>query len=97
VVREEFGRLKEELAADIRKGDKVRARQRIHEYESHQSALNATVGSEKVTRNLESDVHALRQQVDETFAGAPSAVAEKKKQMSKTLQYDGYKVRRSKQ
>ena len=96
VVREEFGRLKEEVAGDIRKGDKVRAQQRIHEYERHQSALNASIGSEKVTRNLEADVHALRQQVDETFAGPPAAVIEKKKQMSKALQYESYKERRDK-
>ena len=96
VVQEDFGRLKEEVAADIRLGDKARAQRRIHEYESRQSALNSRVGSEKVTRNLESDVHVLRQQVDETFAGAPAAVSEKKKQASKALQYDGYKTRRSK-
>ena len=96
VVQEEFSRLKEEVAADIRQGDQARAQQRIEEYEHRQSALNATVGSSKVTRNLETDVHDLRQQVDETFAGAPAAVAEKKKQVSKALQYEGYKTRRSK-
>jgi len=96
VVREEFGRLKEEVAADIRQGDNARARQRIHEYERHQSRINALVGSKTVTHNLESDVEVLRQQVDETFTGAPAAVAEKKKQMSKALQYESYKKRRDK-
>ena len=38
----------------------------------------------------------MRQQVDETFAGAPAAVEEKKKQVSKALQYESYKERRDK-
>jgi len=49
-----------------------------------------------VAKNLETDVNALRDQVDETFAGAPAAVAQKKKQVSKSLQYEGYKARRDK-
>ncbi len=97
VVQEEFSRLKEEVAADIRLGDHDRAQQRIREYEHRQSTINSVVGSKTVARNLETDVHELRQQLDETFTGAPAAVAEKKKQVSKSLQYDGYKKRRGKQ
>ena len=96
VVQEEFSRLKEEVAADIRLGNQARAQQRIHAYERRQSALNSVVGSEKVAHNLETDVDTLRQRVDETFAGTPAAVAHKKKQISKTLQYEGYKKRRDK-
>ena len=96
VVQEEFSRLKEEVAADIRDGDKTRAQARIQEYESKQVTINTIVGSGKVARNLETDVQVLRQRVDETFVGAPAAVAEKKKQVSKSMQYDGYKLRRDK-
>jgi Ca-activated chloride channel family protein len=96
VVQEEFSRLKEAVAADIRDGDQTRAQTRIHEYEAKQEAINSAVGSAKVTENLETDVQALRQRVDETFTGAPAAVAQKKKQVAKSLQYDGYRMRRDK-
>jgi len=96
VVQEEFNRLKEAVAADIRDGDKIRAHARIHEYETKQEAVNTVVGSGKVAKNLNTDVQALRQRVDETFTGAPAAVAEKMKRVSKSLQYDGYKLRRDK-
>ena len=96
VVREEFSRLKEEVAADIRNGDKDQAQARIHDYEARQATINTVVGSNKVAKNLTTDVHALREQVDETFAGAPAAVAQKKKQAAKSLQYEGYQRRRDK-
>lgn len=96
VVQEEFSRLKEAVAADIRDGDKGRAQARIQEYEAKQEAINTVVGSGKVAKNLETDVQVLRQRLDETFNGAPAAVAEKRKQVSKSLQYDGYKLRRDK-
>ena len=96
VVQEEFNRLKEAVAADIRDGDRIRAHARIHEYETKQEAVNTVVGSGKVAKNLDTDVQALRQRVDETFTGAPAAVAEKMKRVSKSLQYDGYKLRRDK-
>ncbi|MCB2148855.1 MAG: VWA domain-containing protein [Deltaproteobacteria bacterium] len=96
VVQEEFSRLKEAVAADIRDGDRTGAQARIHEYETKQESINTVVGSGKVAKNLDTDVQALRQRVDETFAGAPAAVAEKKKQVSKALQYDGYQLRRDK-
>ncbi len=96
VVQEEFSRLKEAVAADIRDGDHTRAQTRIYEYEAKQEAINSAVGSAKVAKNLETDVQALRQRVDETFTGAPAAVAQKKKQVAKSLQYDGYRMRRDK-
>lgn len=96
VVQEDFSRLKEEVAADIRDGDKGRARERIREYEATQKAINTVVGSGKVAQNLTTDLQALRRRVDQTFEGAPAAVAEKKKQVSKSMQYDGYRLRRDK-
>jgi Ca-activated chloride channel family protein len=96
VVQEEFSRLKEDVAADIRDGEKEQAQARIRAYTAKQGAINTVVGSDKVAENLATDVHALRRQVEETFTGAPAAVAEKKKQVSKSMQYDGYKIRRNK-
>ena len=96
VVQETFSRLKEEVAADIRDGDRTRAQARIEDYEAKHEAINTVVGSDKVAQNLEIDVEALRQRVDETFRGAPAAVAEKRKKVSKAMQYDGYRLRRDK-
>ena len=47
-----------------------------------------------MTRNLDRDLKDLQQTVENTFEGAPSAVAEKQKSNSKTLQYEGYQGRR---
>jgi Ca-activated chloride channel family protein len=96
VVQEEFSRLKEAVAADIRDGDKARAQSRIQAYKNRQEAINTVVGSGKVAKNLTTDLPALRQRVEETFTGAPAAVAEKKKQVSKSMQYDSYQQRRDK-
>lgn len=96
VVQEDFSRLKEEVAEDIRKGDRDGARARIEDYEERQGALNAVVGSDKVTENLSTGVAGLRRQLDDTFAGPAAAVAEKKKQAAKALQYEGYRLRRDK-
>ncbi|GAB6905540.1 von Willebrand factor, type A [Desulfosarcina cetonica] len=96
VVQEEFSQLKESVAADIRDGEKERAQQRIEAYKTKQAAINAVVGSSKVTQNLDTDVQALRESVDDTFAGPPAAVAAKKKQAAKSLQYDSYQKRRDK-
>jgi Ca-activated chloride channel homolog len=96
VVQEDYSRLKERVAEAIRKGEKDDALEQIREYESRNRAVNATVGSGKVASNLSRDLPDLRQSVEETFAGPPAAVAEKKKQTSKALQYESYKMRRDK-
>ena len=95
-MQEAYGRLKEEVAAAIRKGDKGQALKRIQRYERHNAAINAKVGSEMVKGNLEKDVRQLRDTVEDTFAGAPAAVAEKQKVRAKALQYDSYESRRAK-
>ncbi|MBI5593855.1 MAG: VWA domain-containing protein [Deltaproteobacteria bacterium] len=96
VIQEDYGKLKEEVADAVVKGEKNRAMDQIHEYETRNQAINATVGSAAVAGNLEKDVRALRQSVEETFAGPPAAVAEKKKQNAKALQYESYQIRRDK-
>ena len=96
VIKEDYNQLKEEVATAIRKGQKKAALVKIQEYEDHKRTVNAGVGSAKVSENLKSDLPNLRQSVEETFAGAPAAVAEKKKQRSKALQYEAYQIRRDK-
>jgi len=96
VVKEDYSRLKDNVAAAIRTGKKEEALRAIEEYEGRTSTINSSVDSDKVSKNLENDVKALRQSVQTTFTGAPAAVAEKKKQQAKTLQYESYQVRRDK-
>lgn len=96
VVKEDYNRLKSNVADAIRTGKKEDALQAIEEYETRTTALNSSVESGRVSENLEKDVEALRQSVHSTFAGAPAAVAEKKKQHAKSLQYESYQVRRDK-
>lgn len=97
VVQEAYGKLKEEVAEAIRKGQKEKALAHIEAYESENREVNTAVGSAMVADNLDTDVQRLRQGVEQTFSGPPAAVAEKKKQRAKTLQYDSYKSRRGKQ
>lgn len=97
VLREDYSQLKEEVASAIRMGQKERALTTIREYEASRRKVNAAVGSAQVAQNLDHDVQHLRQSVEDTFAGAPAAVAEKKKQRSKALQYESYQIRRDKQ
>jgi Ca-activated chloride channel family protein len=97
VVKEEYNQLREKVAAAIRSGEKEKALQQISTYAAKKQAINRSVGSAAVSDNLNNDVQALRQTVEETFAGAPAAVEQKKKQHSKALQYESYKIRRDKQ
>jgi Ca-activated chloride channel family protein len=84
------------VADAIVKGEKDRAMDQIREYETRNKAINASVGSAVVAENLKTDVQALRQSVEDTFAGPQAAVAEKKKQNAKALQYESYQIRRDK-
>jgi Ca-activated chloride channel family protein len=96
VIQEDYNQLKEEVATAIREGQKEKALVHIRAYEDRNRSVNASVGSAKVAENLDKDVQYLRRSVEDTFAGAPAAVAEKKKQRSKALQYESYKIRRDK-
>jgi Zn-dependent M32 family carboxypeptidase len=97
IVKEDFSKLKDTVANAVRSGQKKEALRAIEEYEEKTAALNDSVGSAQVSRNLENDLAPLRQSVEQTFSGAPAAVAEKRKQQAKELQYESYKVRRDKQ
>jgi Ca-activated chloride channel family protein len=95
VLIDDYNRLKQEVAADIRAGSREEAMRRIGAYESEQRALNSVVRSPEVSRNLEKDLGDIKKRVDETFRGAPAAVMEKQKSSAKSLQYEGYSNRRS--
>ena len=96
VIREDYSRLKEDVATAIRSGKKEEAIQAIEDYTIRNQTLNSVVQSEAVSENLDKDVSQLKQSVNSTFSGAPAAVAAKRKQQAKVLQYEGYQVRRDK-
>lgn len=96
VLKEDFNRLREEVAAEIKKGKKKEALRRIDTYYSAQQSVNAVVASPKVATSLERDLEELRGVVNDTFQGEPQEVQAKQKQNSKSLQYEGYRGRRSK-
>ena len=95
VLKEDYNRLKQEVAAEISAGRAGSALQRIDAYEKEQAAMNSVVNSPGVARNLENDVRDLKRRVDETFQGPPAAVMEKQKASSKSMQYEGYSNRRT--
>lgn len=96
VLNEDFNKLREEVAAEIKKGKQEKALERIDAYYREQQSVNAVVASPKVATSLERDLEDLRGVVNETFQGKPQEVELKQKQNSKTLQYEGYRGRRSK-
>lgn len=96
VIQNDYNQLKEEVAADIRKGKPQSALGRIQEYRTRQETINATVRSPAVAQNLEQEVVQLQDQVKDTFSGAAAEVAEKQKRNAKALQFEGYQGRRDK-
>ena len=96
VIREEYSKLKGKVASAIREGKKQEALDSIMEYEQKNREMNRSVDSAEVAHNLDEEVQSLKESVEDTFAGAPSAVMMKQKQQSKSLQYESYRVRRDK-
>ncbi|RZW24691.1 MAG: VWA domain-containing protein [Desulfobulbaceae bacterium] len=96
VVKDEYNKMKEKVADAVRSGNKDDAMETISEYESKTRGLNETLSSAEVAENLDEDVSELKQQVEETFTGAPAAVIQKQKKESKAMQYESYRIRRDK-
>jgi Ca-activated chloride channel family protein len=94
VINDDFNRLKQEVAADIKSGKKQNAMKRIQTYYGEQKAVNTVVGSASVAKNLDKDLKELETYVEETFQGAPEVIRQKQKSNAKALQYDGYRGRR---
>ncbi len=95
VVTDDYYRLKEQVAEDVKKGQKTEALGRIQAWLDKTGALNETVNSPAVDEKLSKDLPALRQAVEETFQGEAREVEQKQKAGSKAMQYDAYKNRRS--
>ncbi len=96
-VNDAYNKMKEKVASAVKSGKKAEALASISEYEAKTRKLNATLDSAEVAENLDGDVSMLKQQVQDTFTGAPAAVMQKQKAQSKALQYESYKGRRDKQ
>ena len=95
VLQEDYNKLREEVAAEVKTGNRKAAMDRISHYYKRQQAVNSVVGSGEVARNLDEDVADLRGVVKDTFAGEPAEVARKQKKNAKSLQYEGYAGRRT--
>jgi Ca-activated chloride channel family protein len=93
-LHEDFNRLKQEVAVEIKAGEKQKALDKINRYHLEQEAANSYVGSRVVAEHLDNDIEDLKTFVQETFEGAPAAVQQKQKSNAKALQYEGYSGRR---
>jgi Ca-activated chloride channel family protein len=96
VLQEDYGKLKDQVAADIRSGKAPQALEKIRKYQADQQAVNAVVGSARVEENLKEDVSRLEGMVQETFSGPADEVQTKQKRAAKALQFESYKDRRAK-
>jgi Ca-activated chloride channel family protein len=94
IINEDFNRLKQEVAADLKAGKKQSALDKIDKYHGEQEAVNAAIGSASVAENLDKDLKELKSFVIDTFHGAPAAVKHKQNANAKALQYEGYRGRR---
>ena len=94
IINEDFNRLKQEVASDIKSGRKQEALKKIEKYHDEQEAVNTVVGSASVADNLDNDLKELKTYVKDTFSGAPADVRQKQKSNAKSLQYEGYRGRR---
>lgn len=95
VVQEDVNHLKESVAADIKAGRREEALKKIRVFKSEREAVNASVGSPVVSQTLDETAQELEAEVTDVFTGPPAAAAEKRKQSSKALQYEGYQKRRA--
>jgi Ca-activated chloride channel family protein len=96
VVEDEYNRLKQDVAADIKNGKEQDALGRIHLYRTRQEAVNEVVQSPSVQQNLTQDLGELEAVVKDSFTGSQEETAGKQKKNSKVLQYEGYEGRRAK-
>ena len=67
VVREDYNLLREEVAAAVKEGKRDEAMNRIDAYRARQQSVNASIGSEVVSGNLEKDVGELCRTVTDSF------------------------------
>jgi Ca-activated chloride channel family protein len=90
VLKNDYNRLRQEVARDIQTGKKESALSRIRSYFDNKRSINATVQSPEVTQNLETDVADLENSVREAFSGTAEESARRRNQTGKRLQFKGY-------
>lgn len=93
-LRQDYNRLKDEVAVRVKQGDLAGAMSRIDDYERTKKAANQVVGSDKVAENLDTDVARLKQDVQQALS--PTATRQEQEHYSKTLQSESYKELRAK-
>ena len=93
-LRQDYNRLKDEVAVQIKRGDLAGAMERIDDYERDKKAANQAVGSAKVAENLDTDLPRLKQDVEQALS--PTATRQEQEHYSKTLQSESYKQLRAK-
>ena len=81
VINEDFNRLKQEVAADLKSGKKQRAMKRIDKYHEEQQAVNAVVGSARVAENLDKDLKELKPMSKKHFREHPKLCGKSKNPM----------------
>jgi len=96
VLQDDYNRLVEEVAAEVKRGNKQDALKKIDHYKTEQESANRVMKSPSVAANLDKDVGALKEMVTDTFQGDRQAVEIKQKRNAKALQYQGYLKRRAK-
>jgi len=94
VLQDDANKLRENVARDISSGKKDTAIKRIRKYKTEKEQINNVVGSQIVAESIQ-ELDSLTDEVNRTFAGAPSAVSLKQKKASKALQHKSYEGRRS--
>lgn len=92
VVEEEYGKLRQQVAAHVKAGRQEAAKSEIAAYSGKVGHLNAAVGSEELKRNLE-DARSLAASVDDAFEGEGQQL--KQNSLSKTNQSAGWDARRA--
>jgi Ca-activated chloride channel family protein len=91
VLKNDFNRLKEAVASDIRFGRREEALRRIGDYKASRQQVNQQVDSQEVRTNLGRDLDVLCTTVNDTFSGTPAEVERKQRASAKALQYEGYR------
>lgn len=92
VVEEEYGKLQQKVAAEVKAGRRDAAKAEIAAYEGKYRQLNAQVQDAELERNL-AEAKAMDAKVDDAFRGADQA--QKQNSLSKTNQAAGWDKRRA--
>ena len=96
VLQDDYNKLVEEVAANVKRGNEQDALKKINHYKNEQELANRVIKSPRVAANLDKDVGTLEEMVTETFKGDRQSVELKQKRNAKVLQYEGYQKRRAK-